>query len=172
VSLGARFDDRVTGVLLDVRPGREDHPRRHRPAEISKNRVADVPIVGDCRETIAELAAVIQVERAQGNGPDLGAWWSLLDTWRETVPARLRHPRRRLAGAAVRHRTARPDRRLRRGLRRRGRPAPDVGRAVHLLREAEHLAQLRRPRHDGLRRARGHGRQGRAPRHHRVGDRR
>ena len=31
ISLGARFDDRVTGNLDSFAPGREGHPRRHRP---------------------------------------------------------------------------------------------------------------------------------------------
>ncbi len=31
ISLGARFDDRVTGNLDSFAPGRQDHPRRHRP---------------------------------------------------------------------------------------------------------------------------------------------
>ena len=48
VAVGARFDDRVTGKLA-VRARREDRAHRHRPAEIGKNRKADVPIVGTAR---------------------------------------------------------------------------------------------------------------------------
>ena len=55
------------------------------------------------------------------------------------------------------------DRRAGRDLRRRRRPAPDVGRAVHQLREARHLAELRRRRDDGLRGPGRDGRQGRPP---------
>jgi len=49
VALGARFDDRVTGKLSSFAPGAAVIHADIDPAEISKNRHADVPIVGDCR---------------------------------------------------------------------------------------------------------------------------
>ena len=49
VTLGARFDDRVTGKLDSFAPGAAVVHADIDPAEISKNRRADVPIVGDCR---------------------------------------------------------------------------------------------------------------------------
>ncbi|CAA9375623.1 MAG: Acetolactate synthase large subunit, partial [uncultured Phycisphaerae bacterium] len=55
VCLGARFDDRVTGKLSSFAPGATVVHADIDPAEIGKNRTADVPIVGDCRETIADL---------------------------------------------------------------------------------------------------------------------
>src|SRR6185312_6200706 len=57
VALGARFDDRVTGKLDSFAPDARIVHADIDPAEISKNRRADVPIVGDCREVIAELIA-------------------------------------------------------------------------------------------------------------------
>src|SRR5271157_318548 len=54
------------------------------PAEISKNRRADVPIVGDCREVIADLVAVVRAEHEQGRRADVTAWRAQLDSWRET----------------------------------------------------------------------------------------
>ncbi len=48
VCLGARFDDRVTGNLDSFAPGAKVIHADIDPAEIGKNRVADVPIVGDC----------------------------------------------------------------------------------------------------------------------------
>ena len=56
------------------------------PAEISKNRVADVPIVGDCRETLADLVVAIQEIYAAGTRADISAWWAQVDTWREHYP--------------------------------------------------------------------------------------
>jgi acetolactate synthase I/II/III large subunit len=56
------------------------------PAEISKNRRADVPIVGDCREVIADLTAAVRAEHEQGRRPDLGAWMAQLNSWRTTYP--------------------------------------------------------------------------------------
>jgi len=43
------------------------------PAEISKNRRADVPIVGDCREVIADLVVAWRAEARAGHRPDLAA---------------------------------------------------------------------------------------------------
>ena len=55
VALGARFDDRVTGQLASFAPDATIIHADIDPAEISKNRRADVPIVGDCKEVITEL---------------------------------------------------------------------------------------------------------------------
>jgi acetolactate synthase I/II/III large subunit len=86
VALGARFDDRVTGKLDSFAPGAAIIHADIDPAEISKNRRADVPIVGDCREVITELLAAIQAEHEAGQRADLAAWWSQLDAWRKTYP--------------------------------------------------------------------------------------
>ena len=63
VALGARFDDRVTGQLSTFAPGATVIHADIDPAEISKNRIADVPIVGDAREVIAELIDAVAVEQ-------------------------------------------------------------------------------------------------------------
>ena len=55
VALGARFDDRVTGKLDSFAPYAKIVHADIDPAEIGKNRAADVPIVGDAREVIADL---------------------------------------------------------------------------------------------------------------------
>ena len=57
LALGARFDDRVTGRLDTFAPDAVVVHADIDPAEISKNRVADVPIVGDAKEVIVELIA-------------------------------------------------------------------------------------------------------------------
>ncbi len=86
VALGARFDDRVTGKLESFAPGPPSVHADIDPAEIGKNRKADVPIVGDAKETITELVAALTALQA-GEGPaDLSAWWEQLDRWRETYP--------------------------------------------------------------------------------------
>jgi acetolactate synthase-1/2/3 large subunit len=86
IALGTRFDDRVTGKLDTFAPGALIVHADIDPAEISKNRRADVPIVGDCREVITDLITAVQAERAQGNQPDLTDWWSQLDQWRDKYP--------------------------------------------------------------------------------------
>ncbi len=85
VALGTRFDDRVTGKLDSFAPRAAVVHADIDPAEISKNRVADVPIVGDCKEILAELIETIRSDDA-GAGLELGAWWARLNGIRETFP--------------------------------------------------------------------------------------
>ncbi|RKT57143.1 acetolactate synthase large subunit [Saccharothrix australiensis] len=87
VALGARFDDRVTGQLSTFAPDARVVHADIDPAEISKNRRADVPIVGDCKEIIAELIEALRAERANGaRAVDLAPWWEQLDALRTTFP--------------------------------------------------------------------------------------
>lgn len=89
VALGARFDDRVTGKLDSFAPYAKVVHADIDPAEIGKNRVADVPIVGDAREVIADLVVALQAEHDDA-GPAVGeryaAWWKEIERWRETYP--------------------------------------------------------------------------------------
>src|ERR1700760_353099 len=80
IALGARFDDRVTGHLPSFAPDAKVVHADIDPAEISKNRHADVPIVGDCKEILTELITAVGSERETGTA-DLTAWWELLNSW-------------------------------------------------------------------------------------------
>ncbi|MFI9614129.1 acetolactate synthase large subunit [Streptomyces sp. NPDC052023] len=86
VALGARFDDRVTGKLDSFAPFAKIVHADIDPAEIGKNREADVPIVGDAREVIADLIQAVQKEHSEGNRGDYTAWWKDLSRWRDTYP--------------------------------------------------------------------------------------
>ena len=86
INLGARFDDRVTGKLDGFAPGAKVVHADIDPAEISKNRHADVPIVGDAREVIADLIVAVQNEHEAGRKGDYTDWWRQLDAWRDTYP--------------------------------------------------------------------------------------
>ena len=92
VALGTRFDDRVTGQLSTFAPNAQVIHADIDPAEISKNRRADVPIVGDAKEVIAELISVLQAELAGGRSFDIEGWWAELNRWRETYPLGYTHP--------------------------------------------------------------------------------
>jgi acetolactate synthase-1/2/3 large subunit len=92
ISLGARFDDRVTGKLSSFAPEATIVHADIDPAEISKNRHADVPIVGDAREVIADLIVAVQTEHAAGREGDYAGWWSQLDLWRTTYPLGYERP--------------------------------------------------------------------------------
>ena len=86
IALGTRFDDRVTGQLSTFAPNAKVIHADIDPAEISKNRRADVPIVGDAKEVIAELVSALQAELAAGRTFDLVGWWAELDRWLEKYP--------------------------------------------------------------------------------------
>ncbi|MDF2968468.1 MAG: acetolactate synthase, large subunit, biosynthetic type [Nocardioidaceae bacterium] len=83
VSLGARFDDRVTGKLSSFAPGAKIVHADIDPAEISKNRRADVPIVGDCKQIIADLLVTLREPGGSGAG-DCAAW----SGWTRALAAR------------------------------------------------------------------------------------
>ncbi len=78
ISLGARFDDRVTGNLDSFAPGAKVIHADIDPAEIGKNRVADVPIVGDAREVISDLLVALQAEEDKGTTGDYEGWVKFL----------------------------------------------------------------------------------------------
>ena len=86
ITLGARFDDRVTGKLSTFAPNASVIHADIDPAEIGKNRHADVPIVGDLAEILPELIIALEAEIAAGNMGDYAAWWSTLNRMRETYP--------------------------------------------------------------------------------------
>ncbi|MDQ6754769.1 MAG: acetolactate synthase large subunit [Actinomycetota bacterium] len=86
ITLGARFDDRVTGVLSTFAPNAKIIHADVDPAEISKNRVADVPIVGSLKEIIPDLTQALKAEFTQNGKPDLGDWWAFLGNLRDTYP--------------------------------------------------------------------------------------
>jgi acetolactate synthase-1/2/3 large subunit len=86
ITLGARFDDRVTGHLESFAPDAAIIHADIDPAEIGKNREADVPIVGDLAEIIPELIIAVEAEMAGGRAGDYAAWWSLLNRMRDTYP--------------------------------------------------------------------------------------
>ncbi|MBN9190126.1 MAG: acetolactate synthase large subunit [Microbacterium sp.] len=85
VALGARFDDRVTGKAELFAPHAQVVHVDIDPAEISKIRVADVPIVGDVKDVLVDLDAAYRAAVA-GAQPDIEEWWSFLDGLRDEFP--------------------------------------------------------------------------------------
>ncbi len=74
ISLGARFDDRVTGQLSSFAPHAKVIHADIDPAEIGKNRFVDVPIVGDVREVLIDLIVSLKTEADAGNTGDYEGW--------------------------------------------------------------------------------------------------
>jgi acetolactate synthase-1/2/3 large subunit len=86
VSLGARFDDRVTGNLDSFAPHAKVIHADIDPAEIGKNRHADVPIVGDAREVIADLVVALRTAANAGEQGDYEAWVQFLAGIKKRYP--------------------------------------------------------------------------------------
>ena len=85
VSLGARFDDRVTGKTALFAPNAKIVHVDVDPAEISKIRTADVPIVGDAKDVIVDLTTAFR-QATKDSPPDLVEWWTYLNGLREEFP--------------------------------------------------------------------------------------
>ena len=85
ITLGARFDDRVTGKLSTFAPNAKILHADIDPAEIGKNRHADVAVVGDIRETMAALVPALRAALAK-NKPDLTAWLRQMNSLKSTYP--------------------------------------------------------------------------------------
>nr|WP_291501216.1 acetolactate synthase large subunit [Actinomyces sp.] len=86
VALGARFDDRVTGNLDSFATRATIVHVDIDAAEIGKNRVADIPIVGDLKQTAAALVEAVPRAYEKEGTPDLSGWWRYLDHLRATYP--------------------------------------------------------------------------------------
>jgi acetolactate synthase-1/2/3 large subunit len=85
ITLGARFDDRVTGKLSTFAVNAKVIHADIDPAEIGKNRYADVPVVGDLKHTIAALIPALKTEFAKGRA-DLAPWLAAMNKLRATYP--------------------------------------------------------------------------------------
>jgi len=78
VAIGARFDDRITGNLEKFCPSAKFIHIDIDPSQISKNVVADIPIVGQTKQV---LQALIE-ELKDAKLVDISKWWSQINTWR------------------------------------------------------------------------------------------
>jgi acetolactate synthase-1/2/3 large subunit len=85
IALGTRFDDRVTGKLDSFAPEAKVIHADIDPAEIGKNRNADVPIVGDVKAVITDLIDALRRDGTLG-AVNMDNWWEYLSTVRSTYP--------------------------------------------------------------------------------------
>jgi acetolactate synthase I/II/III large subunit len=85
ITLGARFDDRVTGKLSTFAVNAKVIHADIDPAEIGKNRYADVAVIGDVRETMKALIPALKAAFAKSH-PDLTPWLTSMNKLRATYP--------------------------------------------------------------------------------------
>ncbi|HRB03185.1 MAG TPA: acetolactate synthase large subunit [Ilumatobacteraceae bacterium] len=87
ITLGARFDDRITGKLSEFAPEAKIIHVDIDPAEQGKVRRPDVPIVGDCKQVIEEITKAIKELLENGTvQANTGAWRTRISGWREQFP--------------------------------------------------------------------------------------
>ncbi|HTC32733.1 MAG TPA: biosynthetic-type acetolactate synthase large subunit [Bryobacteraceae bacterium] len=89
IALGVRFDDRVTGRLAAFAPHAKVIHVDIDPAEIGKNRAADLPIVGDVKRVLEKLNKVVQELAPQGrelNATARADWWRQIRDWKSEHP--------------------------------------------------------------------------------------
>ncbi len=92
INIGARFDDRVTGLLTEFSPGSKKIHVDIDPSSINKNVAVDIPIVGDA---LATMQAMIKVWKDRGYKPNaqaLSKWWQQIDQWRARDSLRFNQP--------------------------------------------------------------------------------
>jgi acetolactate synthase-1/2/3 large subunit len=89
IALGVRFDDRVTGRLSSFAPHAKVIHVDIDPAEIGKNRVADLPIVGDAKKVLSRMVRILkelQPQMAEAKAPGRHAWWNKVRGWMAEHP--------------------------------------------------------------------------------------
>lgn len=89
IAVGVRFDDRVTGRLSAFAPHAKVIHIDIDPAEIGKNRAADLPIVGDAKRVLKKLTKVLEElapYHAERNAAARRAWWDEIRAWRAEHP--------------------------------------------------------------------------------------
>jgi len=85
ITLGARFDDRVTGKLSSFAPNAKIIHADIDPAEIGKNRHADVALIGDLKNILRALSPATKSALAKSQ-PDLTPWLAETYGWRTKFP--------------------------------------------------------------------------------------
>ncbi|NMG18900.1 biosynthetic-type acetolactate synthase large subunit [Brasilonema bromeliae] len=91
ICVGARFDDRVTGKLDEFATRAKVIHIDIDPAEVGKNRVPDVPIVGDVRKVLLDLLRRVQQAGTKDTPNQTQEWLNLINRWKEEYPLEVPH---------------------------------------------------------------------------------
>ena len=82
-AVGARFDDRVTNEIEKFCPMATIIHVDIDPTSVSKNIVADIPIVGTCNSVLREVMLLIEQSSIEQDHDALKNWWEQIDEWRQ-----------------------------------------------------------------------------------------
>ena len=83
LAVGARFDDRVTNNTQKFCPNAKIIHIDIDPASISKTINAHIPIVGDVKNVLSDMLAVLTENNAQLDQAALNDWWAQINEWRK-----------------------------------------------------------------------------------------
>ena len=91
ICVGARFDDRVTGKLDEFASLAKVIHIDIDPAEVGKNRVPEVPIVGDVKNVLKDLLRRCQDANTKATPNQNQEWLNLINRWRQDYPLIVPH---------------------------------------------------------------------------------
>ena len=83
INIGARFDDRVTGLISEFSPDSKKIHVDIDPSSINKNVAVDVPVIGDCASVLAEMIKVWKEIKPRQDTKAINSWWNQIEKWRK-----------------------------------------------------------------------------------------
>ena len=83
INIGARFDDRITGLLEKFAPNSKKIHVDIDASSINKNVMVDVPIVGDCAHVLEDMLRVWKSRASKPDTAALKSWWGEIEAWRK-----------------------------------------------------------------------------------------
>lgn len=101
IAVGARFDDRVTGKLDEFASRAKVIHIDIDPAEVGKNRIPEVPIVGDVKQVLVKLLARAEELELPANTERTKSWVAKIARWKEDYPLAVPHPEGQLSPQEV-----------------------------------------------------------------------
>ncbi len=81
-AVGARFDDRITGIIAQFCPQAKIIHIDVDPSSISKNVRVDIPVVGEVKPVLADMIELVKASDEKPDAEALTQWWKQIDTWR------------------------------------------------------------------------------------------
>jgi acetolactate synthase-1/2/3 large subunit len=81
-AVGARFDDRITGIIAQFCPLAKVIHVDVDPSSISKNVRVDIPVVGEVKPVLADMIEMVKAGERKPDAQALAEWWKQIDAWR------------------------------------------------------------------------------------------
>ena len=83
LNLGARFDDRVTGLLSGFSPNSQKIHCDIDPSSVNKNVAVDLAVIGDATMILEALLAELRKRKFTPHRTSLDKWWAQIESWRK-----------------------------------------------------------------------------------------